>query len=392
MKDSVNLYDLKNAYRYKSNSDLKLSYLIFRILQVQWLLGILKGCAIGIVKYKLPFKGIIKKTIFKLFCAGETIDEAVVLVKKLQEYNVKSVLDYVSEGERTESAFLINTQIIICNIIKLSQESQGNFISIKLSGLEDPEFLTKVNSRRLPEEGPLKIRVDRLIERIDLICYTGKKHGVVIYFDAEDRCMQDIIDVIVEMMMEKYNTESVYVFNTVQMYLKDRLFYINSLIAYAKQKYYILGIKLVRGAYVEKEREMAKLRNVESPVFDTKEETDHSFDEAVDLCLRNQSVVETCIATHNYKSTLLALDCIRKYNIVNAKDKVKFSQLFGMCDGITFNLASAGYSVSKYLPYGEVQKAIPYLIRRADENTSINGQVNDELNRIKAEIKNRRHN
>lgn len=318
------------------------------------------------------------------------MDEALLLVKKLENYHVKSVLDYVSEGEKTEAAFLENTKIILNNIINLSQNSTGNFISIKLTGLEDPEFLTLINARNYPDEERHKVRFNKLLERIDLICYTAKKHRVVVFFDAEDRCMQDIIDVLVEHMMEKYNKEAVFVYNTVQMYLKDRIAYINNLIISAKQKQFIPGIKLVRGAYVEKEKELALLENRESPVFDTKEETDTSYNKAVELCLMNHQYVETCIASHNYYSNMLALDCIKKYNITNAKSKIKFSQLFGMCDGITFNLASEGFSVSKYLPYGEVEKAIPYLIRRSEENRSIDGQVNDEFERVRSEINNRR--
>ena len=174
------------------------------------------------------------------------------------------------------------------------------------------------------------------------------------------------------------------------MYLKDRLSYLENLITSAKQKNYIPGIKLVRGAYVEKEREAALKEHRESPVFDTKVDTDKSFNKAVDICLSNHQYVVTCIASHNYISTQLALDCIKKYGITDIQGRVKFSQLYGMCDGITFNLAASGYCVSKYLPYGEVKKAIPYLIRRSEENTSINGQINDELHRLKTEIDNRK--
>ncbi|MBS1652864.1 MAG: proline dehydrogenase family protein [Bacteroidetes bacterium] len=390
--NSVNFQDLKTAYKYKSTADLKLTYFIFNTLQKPILLRMLKGCANGIVKYNLPFKAIIKKTIFKLFCAGETIDEAFQLIKYLDTYQVKSVLDYVNEGEKSEAAFEVNTKIIVSNIQRVGKECPNNYISVKITGLEDTEFLGKCNARQFPTDATLKPRFDKLYERIDLICSTAKESNVVIYIDAEDRYMQDIIDVIVEAMMEKYNKEKVVVFNTLQMYLKDRVNYLENLIANAKQKQYTPGIKLVRGAYVEKERESAKKENRESPVFDTKEQTDKSFNTAVELCLSNHANIATCIASHNYASTQLAIDCIQKYNITDVQNKVRFSQLYGMCDGITFNLAASGYSVSKYLPYGEVKKAIPYLIRRSEENTSINGQINDELNKLKTEINNRKTN
>lgn len=390
MNKPVNFEDLKTAYKYKSDSDLKLTYWIFQSLQKPMLLSILKSVANGIINYHLPLKGLIKKTVFKLFIAGETIEEAFQVIDKLEKYGVKSVLDYVSEGEKSEENFVKNTNIIIQNIKKLGERSSYNYVSIKITGLEDPMFLAGCNARRFPTDILLKPRFDKLLARIDSICNTAAENNIVVYIDAEDRYMQDIIDTITEFMMEKYNKENVVVFNTLQMYLKDRLQYLNQLIKSAEEKNYIPGIKLVRGAYVEKEREQALLENRESPVFDTKEGTDRSFNEAVELCIKNHRRVITCIASHNYHSNQLAIDLIEQYKIEDHGKYVKFSQLFGMCDGLTFNLAAAGYDVSKYLPYGEVKKAIPYLIRRSDENTSINGQINDELNRLKAEINNRK--
>lgn len=387
---TINLEDLKTAYKYKNNGDLKLTYLVFKTLQKPHLLKMLKVMANGIVKYNLPFKIFIKKTIFKLFCAGESIDEAFDLIKKLEKYHVKSVLDYVSEGEKSEVAFESNTRTIVSNIIRIGKDCPDNFISIKVTGLEDPEFLVKCNAKTFPEKAILKNRFKRLLDRIDLICSTAMEHNVIVYIDAEDRCMQDIIDAITEFMMERYNKKTAVVYNTLQMYLKDRLSYLENLIILSEEKKFVPGIKLVRGAYVEKEREAALKENRESPVFDTKEQTDRSFDKAVEICLSNHQKVMTCIASHNYKSNLLAVELIKKYGINDFRTKVKFSQLYGMCDGITFNLAANGFSVSKYLPYGEVRKAIPYLIRRSEENTSINGQINDELKRLESEINNRK--
>jgi proline dehydrogenase len=390
MNNKVNLEDLSTAFKYKNDRDLKLTYLIFKTLQKPKLLNLLKACANGIVKYNLPLKIFIKKTIYKLFCAGENVDDAIGLIKKLESYHVKSVLDYVSEGEKTEEAFETNVRIIVSNVIRLGEERPGNYVSVKVTGLEDPDFLTEFSSQPFPEDTTLTPRFQKLLDRLDLICFTAKKYKVIVYIDAEDKCMQDCIDAITERMMEKYNVESVVVFNTLQMYLKDRLEYLERLIVRSKQKHYHPGVKLVRGAYVEKEREAAILEKRESPVFDTKEQTDESFNKAVEICLSNHMHLDTCIASHNYKSTQLAIDCIKKYDITDYEKKVKFSQLYGMCDGLTFNLAAQGYSASKYLPYGEVKKAIPYLIRRSEENTSINGQINDELKRLQTEIENRK--
>lgn len=391
MERSVDIQDLKTAFKYKSYKDLRYTYFIFEILQYPKLVKLLTVLANGILKYNLPFKYFIKQTVFKVFCAGENVDEAFEMINKLKKYNVRSVLDYVSEGEKNETAFVLNANIIINNIIKLGLEAPGNYISIKLSGLEDPDFFKKINTSLVSKNEADNKRFQKFIDRIDLICKTAYEQNVVVYIDAEDRYMQDLFDEITERMMFRYNKGTAIVFNTLQMYLKDRLNYLEYLIKDGKEKNYTPGIKLVRGAYVEKEREAALKEKRESPVYDTKKQTDAAFNNAVEKCLSEFRLVDTCIATHNDHSTLLAIECIRKYNITNHNKSVRFSQLLGMSDHLTFNLASNGYSTSKYLPYGEVKKAIPYLIRRSEENSSINGQISDEVLRLKPEIKRRKY-
>ncbi|MBK7665970.1 MAG: proline dehydrogenase family protein [Sphingobacteriaceae bacterium] len=389
MKNDINLEDLETAYSYKSNKELKFTHFIFSILQNQRLVKLLIACTNGILKYNLPFKFLIKKTVFNVFCAGEDINKAFSKINYLETYKVKSVLDYVSEAENSDEFFENNTKIIVANIIKLGKECPGNYVSVKITGLEDPKFLTYRNAMDLENESIISPRFDRLIERINLICKTAYSAKVIVFIDAEDRCMQDLFDKITESMMQKYNKEYAVVFNTLQMYLKDRLKYLNTLIEEAGRKNYIPGIKLVRGAYVEKEREKARKEGKTSPVFDTKKETDDSFNQAVEICLREFKKVDSCIATHNNDSTLHAINCINKYNITNHYSKVRFSQLYGMSDNLTFNLSVNGYNSSKYLPYGEVKKAIPYLIRRSEENSSIDGQIIDEVVRLKKEIERR---
>ena len=386
MKNNVNLEDLETAYSYKSNRQLKFTYFIFNILQNQKLVKLLIAFTNGILKYNLPFKIFIKKTVFNVFCAGEDINDAFLKIKYLEKFKVKSVLDYVSEGENNSESFDNNTNIIVSNIIRLGKECPGNYVSVKITGLENPKFLTYCNGMKLVNDLIILPRFDRLINRIDLICKTAHASKVIVFIDAEDRCMQDLFDEITETMMEKYNTEYAVVFNTLQMYLKDRLEYLNSLIENANKQNYIPGIKLVRGAYVEKEREKAIKDGIVSPVFDTKKETDDSFNQAVEICLREFKKVDSCIATHNSDSTIHAINCIHKYHISNHYSKVRFSQLYGMSDNLTFNLSINGYNSSKYLPYGEVRKAIPYLIRRSEENSSIDGQIIDEVKRLKKEI------
>lgn len=389
MKNKVNLENLKTAYSYKTDKELKFTYYIFKILQRPTLLKLLTACTNSIINYNLPFKFLIKKTVFKIFCSGETIDETFQKIKYLEKYNVKSVLDYVSEGEKNEKSFDANTKIIVANIIRLGKESPDNYISVKISGLEDPEFLTYCNGREYPKDLIISTRFDKLIKRMDLICKTAYTSKIVLFIDAEDRCMQDIFDKITEDMMGKYNKDSAVVFNTLQMYLKDRLAYLNFLISDAQKKGYMPGIKLVRGAYVEKERNAAIKENKPSPVYDTKNETDEAFNQAVEICLREHKKIDTCIATHNNESTLRAINYINHYSITNHYYKVRFSQLYGMSDNLTFNLSATGYNASKYLPYGEVKKAIPYLVRRSEENSSINGQISDEVIRLKKELSRR---
>ncbi|MEZ4890971.1 MAG: proline dehydrogenase family protein [Crocinitomicaceae bacterium] len=207
--------------------------------------------------------------------------------------------------------------------------------------------------------------------------------------DAEEYSTQFIFDNVVELMMEKFNKKEVIVYNTLQMYLTDRVDYLNKAIAEARAKGYLLGMKLVRGAYVEKEREYAKRDGVPSPVFDTKEGTDRSYDTALEICLRENSLINTCLATHNQASVELAVQLIEEFKIENHHQKIFFSQLYGMSDNLTFNLAASNYNSSKYVPYGEVEKAIPYLMRRAEENSSIEGQVGREYELLLLE-KNRR--
>ncbi len=389
MNNSMNIEDLKTAYTYKSNKELKFTYFIFKVLQKPGLVKLLISLTNGILKYNLPLKFLIKKTVFNVFCAGENIDDAFSKIKYLEKFHVRSVLDYVSEGENNEDSFNKNSEIIVSNIIRLGKECPGNYVSVKLSGLENPKYLTHCNTIDFGEELISSPRFDRLIKRLDLICATAYESKVIVFIDAEDRCMQDVFDRLTETMMEKYNKEYAVVFNTLQMYLKDRLKYLHDIIESAERKNYIPGIKLVRGAYVEKEREKAIKERKDSPVFDTKKETDDSFNQAVEICLREFKKVDSCIATHNNDSTQHAINCINKYNISNHYSKVRFSQLYGMSDHLTFNLSINGYNSSKYLPYGEVKKAIPYLIRRSEENSSIDGQIIDEVIRLKNEIERR---
>jgi proline dehydrogenase len=390
MNNTVNLNHLPTAFRYKKNRDLRSTYYIFKMLRNPLLVKLLSQFANSILKYNIPLKSLIKNTVFKIFCSGENISEAFETVRRLETFKVKSVLDYVAEGEKTQEVFKANAHVIINNIYRLGSEIPGNAVSVKFTGIEDTEFYRQLSDSLPALETIDRVRYEVLMRRIDTMCQAASKAKVIIYFDAEDRYMQDIFDHIVERMMEKYNKEEAIVYNTLQMYLTDRLSYLRHLLEDSVKKNYYPGIKLVRGAYAEKEREAAGLQKRISPVYPTKEQTDIAFNEAIDLCLKNHEHVFTCVASHNERSTRLALDSIDRYDITDHYKKVKFSQLYGMRDNLTFNLGAVGYNSSKYLPYGEVKKAIPYLIRRAEENSSIGPQLTEELTRLENELRRRK--
>lgn len=385
MKTNIDLNDTETAFAYKSNADLKTTLFIYRLIQKPRLVKILTWLANMVLKYKLPFKFLIKNTVFKVFCAGQNRAEVVETMDNLKSKNVNVVLDYVAEGDVSEASFDKNLKTILGNIQFVGKKANQAFVGVKLSGLEDVQKLRNIKLSDLDEGSFYNLNIDNLMKRTDEICALAVELNVKVYIDAEERSNQDVFDFVVETMMEKYNREKVIVYNTLQMYLKDRIDYLNRLIQLAKQKGFLVGLKLVRGAYVEKEREYALAGRYPSPVFETKEETDASFNQAVDICLKEHQLIRTCLATHNQKSIELAIDLIEKYQIDNHNEKVFFSQLFGMSDNLTFNLAKNNYNSSKYVPYGEVEKAIPYLLRRAEENSSIEGQVSREFELLKQE-------
>ncbi len=386
MKQPINLLNTGNAFAYKNTKDLRFTYYIFKMLQYPTLMKSLTAVAQKILQYNVPLTGLIRSTIFKVFCSGENIGEAFNTIQKLDKYQVKSVLDYVSEAEKTEEAFYENKKIIVDNISRLAVTARGNAVSVKLSGLEDHEFFRRINNTNTLRSTDDEHRYNILLKRLDCICRQASEKGILVYIDAEDHYMQDVFDHLTEIMMERYNTQTATVYNTLQMYLTDRPEYLKKLLDKSRSKKFYPGIKLVRGAYVEKEKEAARLAGIPSPVYHSKTETDAAFNQAVELCLANHDYVYTCIASHNLQSTEFALECINRYNIQDHTSKVKFSQLLGMSDHLTFNLAAAGFNASKYLPYGEIKKAIPYLIRRAEENSSIGGQISEETNRLKEEL------
>lgn len=386
----LDLNNVSVAFKYKSDKDLKRTLFIFKLIRRPTISNFLSKMALLVVKYNLPFKSLIKKTVFKTFCAGENREEVITTMNLLKRYKVNTVLDYVAEGDNDETGFSKNLKIILDNIQIVGNSAEEKFVGVKLSGLEDVDFIQMVEENGVGGDLEMNHRMQLFVEHVDVICKLAVEQKVRVYFDAEEIRSQGVFDHVVEGMMKKYNKEHVYIYNTVQMYRTDRLDYLQRLLEEAQEDDFLIGMKIVRGAYYEKEKSRFESMGLISPVYSTKTETDEAFNQAVKFCLEQSDKIHSCIATHNLESVRLAVELIQSLGIKDHYSKVFFSQLFGMSDNLTFNLAEGKYNSSKYVPYGEVEKAIPYLLRRAEENSSVEGQSAREYELLLEEKKRRK--
>ena len=348
-----------------------------------------------LMKTGLPIHGIIRKTIFKQFVGGETLGETAAVGKKLSDYNVDVILDYGVEGKEGEANFEEATEQFI-RVIKYAV-SQKNipFISVKVTGFARFGLLQTLNEAPRLRSGihdheEEVSEWERVRERMFRICAAAAESGIGVLVDAEESWIQDPVDRLVMEMMEIFNKEKPIVYNTIQLYRHDRLSFLRLSHTIAKQQEFILAVKLVRGAYLEKERLRAVQFNYSSPIQNDKSFTDGDYNAAVAYCFDHLNEVAVIVASHNEYSNLHAAEMLDNKGIAHNHPHVHFSQLYGMSDNITFNLASAGYSVSKYLPFGPIRDVIPYLMRRAQENSSINGHTSRELMLIKKELERRK--
>ncbi|HEY4799140.1 MAG TPA: proline dehydrogenase family protein [Bacteroidia bacterium] len=371
----------ENAFKNKNEKDIKRSLFLFKLMGSPFVVKLFSKLTVLAIKLRLPITSIVKSTIYQQFCAGESLEESQATVKKLGKAHVGSILDYSVEGKEREEDF----EKTKTEVIKIIHLAKGNpaipYTSLKLTGLARFGFLERLNERtplNAGEESEKKV----LLERLHAICQCAFENGVPIYFDAEESWIQDAIDDMAELTMKKYNKEKAIVLTTLQMYRWDRIDYLQKLIKQARQEKFFIGIKLVRGAYMEKENKRAAERNYKSPIQPNKQKTDADFDKAVDICLENINLITLCAGTHNEASSMHLLSKMKELGLRNDHPHVYFSQLYGMSDHITFNLADSGYNVTKYLPYGPVKSTLPYLIRRAEENTAIAGQMSRELKLI----------
>jgi proline dehydrogenase len=369
------------AFSGKTNNDLNRSYWLFKMVSNSTFVNIGKSLTTFAINTHLPIKGLIKATIFKQFCGGETIEECDRAITELAKFKIGTILDYSVEGKESETDFDNCKTETIETIQKAKTNFNIPFCVFKVTGLARFALLEKVSAKEnLTAEEQKEFGKVQL--RVSAICKAAYDAGVPIFIDAEESWIQEAIDTLANQMMVLYNTEKAIVYNTYQLYRKDRLSYLRHSFEKAKENNYFLGAKLVRGAYMEKERARAIEKNYPSPIQDTKENTDRDYDAAVEFCLENIDRIAICAGTHNENSSMKLAELMKQKNIPADNKNIYFSQLLGMSDHISYNLANAGYNVAKYVPYGPVREVLPYLIRRAQENTSVKGQTGRELSLI----------
>ncbi|MBJ7882693.1 proline dehydrogenase family protein [Gelidibacter salicanalis] len=377
------------AFSLKSDSELERAYFLFKMISYEPLVKIGTAATNFALKTNLPVEGLIRSTVFDHFCGGVNEEDCLPVIDGMYAKNVSSVLDFSVEGKEIESHFDAAMQKTL-KIINFADEKKSMPIAVfKPTGFGRFHLYQKrgEGTAFTPEE---QEEWNRVVARFDTVCKLAKEKDVEILIDAEESWMQDAADELCEAMMRKYNTGIPIVYNTLQLYRWDRLDYLKQLQARGKKEGFTVGIKIVRGAYMEKERERAQEKGYESPICATKEATDLNFDETLDYILKNLDTISLFIGTHNERSSYLAMARMEDLKIQKSDNRVWFGQLYGMSDHISFNLAAHGYNVAKYVPFGPVKEVMPYLIRRAEENTSVAGQTSRELMLLKTEKQRRK--
>ena len=384
----LNFQDTETAFADKSDAELEKKYWLFKLMNSPLLTNIgTKSTALAL-KLGLPIKGLVKNTIFKQFCGGETIDECQPTIEKLGKSNIGTILDYSVEGKSADEDFERTKDETILNLKRAKNDDKIPFAVFKVTGIAPLGTLEKVSAgKKLDAKGNAKWF--RTNKRVNEICEYAHSIQQPIFIDAEESWIQNAIDTLATEMMEKYNREKPIVFNTIQLYRHDRLEFLKESHRKAKENGYILAVKLVRGAYMEKERARAEEMDYESPIQPDKAATDRDYNLAIEYCLENIEDIAFVAGTHNEKSVQMLVEKLEEKKIPHDHRHVFFSQLFGMSDNLSYILADKDYNVSKYVPYGPVADALPYLIRRAKENTSVMGQMSRELDLIDKELKRR---
>ena len=375
----ISFNNTENAFKAKSDSDLNRSYWLFKMVGNPTVVNF--GAKVAPIGLAIGFKGLIKSTIFKQFVGGENINECDKTIAELGKFNIGTILDYSGEGKESEVDFDACCKETIETIHKAKNDKLIPFCVFKVTGLARFALLEKVSANEKLTDAEIK-EYEKVKQRVFQISKEAFEANQPLFIDAEESWIQPAIDALADENMAKFNKDKAIVYNTFQLYRKDRLDFLKQTIANAKANGFHVGAKLVRGAYMEKERARAIEKKYPSPIQESKEDSDIDYNLALEECVKNIDMMGLCAGTHNEKSSLYLVELMNKYAISSSDKRVYFSQLLGMSDHISYNLALANYNVSKYVPYGPVKEVLPYLMRRAQENTSVKGQTGRELSLI----------
>jgi len=377
------------AFALKTDTELERAYFLFKLIDNEPLVRIGTAVTNFALKANLPVERLIRATVFDHFCGGTTEEDCLSVVDKMYTKGVTSVLDYSVEGKEEEDQFDAALQMTLKTIEFAKERKAIPFAVFKPTGFGRLDLYEKVGERK-----PLTLEEQkewsRIEKRFDTVCKAAYDKDVALLIDAEESWMQDAADDLVTKMMQKYNREKVIVFNTLQLYRWDRLDYLKKLHAQAKEEGFFIGMKLVRGAYMEKENKRAEEKGYPTPICESKEATDINYDTTLEYMMNHLDTMAIFAGTHNEASSYKLMEFMKSKGISKDDNRIWFGQLYGMSDNITYNLAKNHYNVSKYLPFGPVRDVMPYLIRRAEENTSVAGQTSRELNLLKAERQRRK--
>ena len=394
------------AFAHKSDKELREAYRLFSLMGNTWLVDIGTRLTPWAIRVGLPVTGLVRKTIFSHFVGGETLEETAVVAKKLAASEVQVILDYGVEGKEGEENFDHARDEFIRVINYAASQPNIPYMSIKVTGLSRFALLEKIDAFMHASAAESLVKryyaaLDQLTSeeaaewqrvhvRMEKICEAALQKNIGVLIDAEESWIQDPVDALTMLLMDVFNKKQLVIFNTLQLYRHDRLELLKKMYTAAEERNFVLGVKLVRGAYMEKERERAKEMGYTSPIQKDKKATDKDYNDAVRFCIEHINRIATIVATHNEYSNLLTTQLLAQRGLSFHHPHIHFSQLYGMSDNITYNLAKAGCSVSKYLPFGPIKDVVPYLMRRAQENTSVKGQTGRELSLIKKELKRRK--
>ncbi len=381
MSKEISFDNTEIAFSGMSNADLNRAYWLFKVININLLVKIGPPITNAAIKIGLPIAPLIRATIFKQFCGGESISDCAETIEHLHKYKIGTILDYSVEGESTEQAFDATCEETIATIKRAKNDSAIPFSVFKVTGVARFGLLEKLDANETLTIEELN-EYERVKERVRKICQTAYDLSVRIFIDAEESWIQKTIDQLAMDMMHLFNREKVIVYNTFQFYRHDSLQIMKNYDATLKQEGIMMGVKLVRGAYMEKERKRAMEMNYPSPIQPDKASSDKDYDLGLLYCVENINRIAICAGTHNEKSSKYLVDLMSKHSIAPNDERIYFSQLLGMSDNLSYNLANAGYNVAKYVPYGPVKSVLPYLFRRAQENTAIAGQMGRELSLI----------